>query len=522
MAPKLFEAFAGYEDPGSAGGSLGPDVLGGPAILSGPTASRGANDYAFKERTEEQFEPILDELEKAAEHDPSFQKKVREAFKSDANLGELKQRIQEAKALVRESRRAQTLGAPGDSGSERAVELLGIEEPVSAGVPDLLGAVPDTFSDDYVRDHVDARYVTGRPRVDLLPNLRRYEDDSPGGLIGWLLFNGPEALRVPRRLTPPFREQFGRIENAAKFRRHSAADPFVYELREPGGDTPTRIALFADFGTGLGHTMFIARQLEIDRFEAAVHLGDVYYTGTPEQYKTNFKEPLEPVVAAGTDLFVIPDNHDGYSGFHAYCDFIDTVGNRTRQGGSYFALLTKHVQFIGVDTIWHSDRGRLQDEDVQRWLQERLAIGREGGHANVLLTGHEPYAYESPGLTALNEDVTALAGGAIDLWFWGNTHYCALFDRTDATPYHGSCIGHAGYPYKRAALGKPTAAPVVFLETGSRYEGSGTREDRGMNGFCAFEIDADGNVALRYLDWRGQERHLARFAKQPNGTLRKV
>ena len=62
MAPKLFEAFAGYEDPGREGGVLGPNVLGGPEILSAPTASRDPNDYAFKERTEEQFEPILDEL----------------------------------------------------------------------------------------------------------------------------------------------------------------------------------------------------------------------------------------------------------------------------------------------------------------------------------------------------------------------------------------------------------------------------------------------------------------------------
>ena len=512
---KLFETFAGYEDPGGAGVLGGPPMLGGPAILA-------ADDVAFQERTEAQFETIVAELEREANRDPEgFAQRVRDAFKNDATVAELKARIQDAKRLVEETKSSQLLGV-GDAGGEEAAALLGLDAEDSGQGPALLG-VPASFSDEYVAQHVDPRYWRGRPRIDLQPNLKRYEDDSAGGLIGWLLFNGLEAVRVPRSSKPPFREQFGRIPNAEEFRRHSNGDTFVYPLREPP-DGPTRIALFADFGTGLGHALFIARQLEVDTFEAAVHLGDVYYTGTPEQYKTNFKEPLDPVVAAGTDLFVIPDNHDGYSGFHAYCEYIDKVPRKraSRQGGSYFALLTEHVQFLGVDTIWHSDRGRLQDDGVRDWLRQRLAEGRETKRANVLLTGHEPYAYGKDALTALNEDVVDLAGGAIDLWFWGNTHYCALFERKDATPYYGSCIGHAGYPYARERRGKPSPADVIFLEDGSRYEGSDARDDRGMNGFCAFEIARNGDVTLNYLDWRGQQRHVARFAKQPNGSLRHV
>jgi hypothetical protein len=153
-----------------------------------------------------------------------------------------------------------------------------------------------------------------------------------------------------------------------------------------------------------------------------------------------------------------------------------------------------------------------------------LKAGRDAGRANVLLTGHEPYEFGKGELTELNNDVMALSRDSLDLWFGGNTHYCALFGPglDKKTPYFGSCIGHAGYPYKRLDRddAEKSAAPVVWAEYGSRYEPEAdVRSDRGMNGFCSFEIEANGDVELRYIDWRGQERCTARFKKQSNGRL---
>jgi hypothetical protein len=107
----------------------------------------------------------------------------------------------------------------------------------------------------------------------------------------------------------------------------------------------------------------------------------------------------------------------------------------------------------------------------------------------------------------------------VDLWFWGNTHYCALFDRAGATPnrralsFTGSCIGHGGYPYDIERLGKNMPAPLVFLETRGRFpEATGLRPDRGNNGYCTLVLKGDGSLALRYVDWMGNLRCEAIFS----------
>lgn len=490
----LFEYLTGYEEAAASSGS--PPILSGDAV-----PHRSA-------RGEEHFHEILAALAKRAEEDPQFAQKMADAFGVPPDPAHLRAQIAAAREIVARSGDSGLLGPGGGGWSQQEEALEG---------PELLG-IPKDFSDGYVQEFVVARYRDGFPAIDLEPKLRRFEDRHPLGVLGWLIFNGPEALSVPRGGPPRFKEQFGRINGAEEFRRHGPADSFVYRL-EPRVAGKIRVALLADFGTGLAPSRFIARQIAVDRFDAAVHLGDVYYTGEIHEYERYFETPLEPALRNGTKLFVIPDNHDAYSGFHAYADFLK---RRLTQKGSYFAIETKFVQFIGVDTIWHSDRGRIEDAHLREWLAERFAAGRAADRANVLLTGHQPYSYKKTTLEPLNGDVLSLAQGALDLWFWGNTHYCALFDRSSATPYYGSCVGHAGYPYERQPRKEdapPSAAPVLFVEAGSRYEGSDVRPDRGMNGFCSFEIDTTGAVDLHYRDWRGHERCVAQFARQPDGTL---
>jgi len=445
-----------------------------------------------------QLEKQVAELKQRYEKDPEgVLKGLKEAFPPDPDDDEedYRERIEEA--------------------LERTEDLEGTELEAAAHAGLEAASLPSNFI-----DNIAAKYR--HPGIQIDPNAFLFEDDSVLGIFGWVFFNGLQAAAVPRTNGEPNFRQLAE-EKGQLFRSHIGKQSgFQYRLDSPPAGQPLRIFLFADFGTGLAHSRYIARQLEVDRPACAVHLGDVYYTGTKKQYFEYFREPLRNVVESDeTKLFVIPDNHEGYSGFEGYVEFLDE--NRRRfpktqeQEGSYFCVSGDHVQLIGVDTIWNSTKGHIGDPDVKAWLRQRLDEGRDNGRANVLLTGHHPYEYGKTTSEKLFSDVESLAdANLIDLWFWGNTHYCALFDRSQEFPFYGSCIGHGGYPYKKIKPGKPTPSKLLFLETGSRYEPTGIRSDRGMNGYCLLEVETDGRIRLKYMDWLGRERHSELFGR--NGS----
>ncbi len=413
-------------------------------------------------------------------------------------------------------------------GEDDLPELLELETaPQEDGLAcDLAWDVPEDFCATHAAAFIDARLRHHRATIALDAASHRFEPDHLLGRIGWVLFGGPAALRVPRAGVRPNRERLGRLAGARLFRRHGD-DDFIYPLASRS-DGSTAVALLGGMATGLGHARYIARQLEVDPYQAAVHLGGVGYAATNEEYRHHLLEPLAAARRSGTELFVVPHSHDGYSGFQACSDFFDR--RDVRQQGSYFALRSSHIQFLAVDTVWHSQLGRIQDARLRRWLGARLVEGRELGLTNVLLTGHHPLEYGRYRKTGLHADVMEVAAGRLDLWFWAETPYCALYGPRkvhdparawDAIPYIGSSIGHAGSPYPRLADPPTGRHPtrLLWAETGSRYEPSRVRSDRGMNGFCALEVDAAGAIRLRYRDWRGHDRCIVHLARSADGSV---
>lgn len=328
----------------------------------------------------------------------------------------------------------------------------------------------------------------------------------------WAVFCGPFVLES--KLLPP-----------APFRWHSApAYPgrFVYKLLEPTPNQPLRVALFSDFGTGLYHSCYIAKQIRHFAYPYAIHLGDVYYAGRASEYDTNFKAQLDPILAR-TKLFTMLGNHDMYSSAFAFFDYLDerkrSYPNLQEQQGSYFALRSQKFQIVVGETEYF-DRFRCRQPDVLDWMERVLREGRNSGLMNILLTSDQPYEYGKPESTMLFRDLELfIRDRLIDVWFWGNTHYCALFDRSEQYPFIGSCIGHGGYPYSRYYRGQIEPAPVLFLETQARFPSwTNVRQDRGNNGYCVLELADDGTFAIRYLDWMGNERCLASLRRLQPGT----
>lgn len=343
------------------------------------------------------------------------------------------------------------------------------------------------------------------PRIPIDATDTQFE--TWGDWPRWAFLAGPPRISMPLR-------------DKAPFRRHETAPSgtdYIYPIHQ-SHDRPTEIALFSDFGTGKYHSRYIASQMEKKKYPYAIHLGDVYYAGRQKEFETNFIEPLQGVLPVSR-FFAMNGNHEMMSMGTWYFQFIDRLRNyaHQEQEGSYFCLRGSAYQIIGVDTDYFSF-SRFPDLETQRWLTARLLEGRQLGLINILLTGDEPYEFDSTKITDLyTQDLYTDVHDRklVDLWLWGNTHYCALFDRSNDFPFIGSCIGHGGYPYDRVSREEVRcAAPVKFLETSARFPAhTNLRQDRGNNGYCVLrfprmtsgELTAP-EIELEYIDWLGHQR----------------
>jgi hypothetical protein len=212
------------------------------------------------------------------------------------------------------------------------------------------------------------------------------------------------------------------------------------------------------------------------------------------------------------------------SGGYPYFAYIN-YKRSTRQGwveqdqqGSYFCIRNERCQLIGIDTAFH-DNGHHNHEKLQKWLGQRLSEGKQDNpkRINILLSQNEPYSLGQEKFSGLYQDLKQFIDDKlIDFWFWGNTHYGALFERTDKLPFVGSCVGHGGHPiYKKDVeedaqkhrdllKKKKNAAPIQWVELTPRFP-NGLRPELGNNGFCMMELEK-GAVRLRYYDWLGKKQ----------------
>ena len=108
-----------------------------------------------------------------------------------------------------------------------------------------------------------------------------------------------------------------------------------------------QFALFSDWGTGLYGAQPIAETIaQRSDLDYVVHLGDVYYAGTPKEVANRFLA-LWPQVEGATKL-ALNSNHEMYSGGHAYFEqTLPAFGQKS----SYFALQNDHWLVVGLDTV---------------------------------------------------------------------------------------------------------------------------------------------------------------------------
>jgi hypothetical protein len=205
-----------------------------------------------------------------------------------------------------------------------------------------------------------------------------------------------------------------------------------------------RIALFADWGTGLYGAPAISRCISGDQspFTHVIHLGDIYYSGTENEVDDR-QMPFWPNVKGATNR-ACNANHEMYSGGHGYFGKILPLFG---QQASYFAIENQYWILVGLDTAYYDHS--LNGEQVL-WLTTILGNPARANKKLVLLSHHQPFSLlDDQGPQVISFLRLLLDSGRIHAWYWGHEHRCVLYDAHPSWKFLGRCIGHGGYPYYR-------------------------------------------------------------------------
>ena len=275
-----------------------------------------------------------------------------------------------------------------------------------------------------------------------------------------------------------------RIGGKARFIEHQRLDDFRFTM-------PDRavVALVSDWGTGNAHAVAVARQIALRAPDHVIHLGDVYYSGTPREAHRHFLDVWKAHGPARARYWCLNANHDMYSGGHGYFGHILPAFD---QPASYFSLGNEAWQLIGMDTGYVS--GSFTTPQMA-WL-EAQTNGR--ARKSILLTHHHLLSAFRKRGTALEEWLEPhLAASQLYGWIWGHEHH--LVQYADHRGVKCRCIGNGALPYVPPdRLVRRHPAEIVRMETRT----SPLDPDRGIHGFALLTFDGP-QVYLEYVDETG-------------------
>jgi hypothetical protein len=270
-----------------------------------------------------------------------------------------------------------------------------------------------------------------------------------------------------------------------KFITHTSLDSFQLQLPDQA-----TVALFSDWGTGEATAKRVMQQIALQNPTHAIHLGDVYYSGTEKEIQERFLDIIdaEGPPPAGCRYLALNSNHEMYSGGHAYFEL--TLKTRFHQEASYFNLRNAHWQLIGLDS-GYEDHGL---KDPQRdWLVAQLGAS---GPKNILLTHHQLFSpFESRASDRkLHQKVEPLLD-KVFAWFWGHEHKAIVYGKHKGI--HARCIGHGAIP-EDVPYGNPKFPDVPILKVDERQGPDGDN----MHGFALLRFNGN-RLQVSYIDELG-------------------
>ncbi len=222
----------------------------------------------------------------------------------------------------------------------------------------------------------------------------------------------------------------------------------VVEYRLPAR---ARIGLISDWGTGMEDARYLLQALLRLEPTVLIHLGDIYYAGTPREDELHFADVLNAAfqqLGHRIPVFTIPGNHDYYSGAGPFYGLVDRLNTgAAKQAASYFCLRSEDSawQLVGVDTGFNDRRPSSRFDSFaaapalhaseEEWLRHKLLTfpGR------TVLLSHHPLFSAHRRLNGGRSDApqpnfnSALYSAVqpyldrIAIWMWGHEHSLGIY-----------------------------------------------------------------------------------------------
>jgi hypothetical protein len=296
-----------------------------------------------------------------------------------------------------------------------------------------------------------------------------------------------------------------------------------------------RVGLIGDWGTGADPARRLLGLVKAQKPDVLIHLGDIYYSGTPEECTRKFEAEMAAVFGpkeTRIPIFTLSGNHDMYSGGVGYYDLIGRLNRAPHvQPASFFCLRSVEAgwQILAMDTGRHDhsplgvgDAVTFVEAEEQAWLKQR--IGEFAGRT-ILLSHHQLFsAFARIGpkdargaADPVNPSLLGMYDGFGDdrgrvaAWFWGHEHNLCIYEAYSGLE-RGRCIGHGAVPvfieddpYEPLAGVRfpPKIVPNTQLSHDGRYYRHGFAMlslNAGGKGSAAYVEDRDGQAVLTYAE----------------------
>jgi hypothetical protein len=264
-----------------------------------------------------------------------------------------------------------------------------------------------------------------------------------------------------------------------------------------------KVAVIGDWGTGLDDAIELLQNIMLQHNPTAIiHLGDIYYSGTPTECTHAFIDALAAVGASKIPVFTIPGNHEYYSLGYGYFPMLTQLNiniPNAAQPASYFCLRTADLgyQFLAMDTGYNdaNPANQFNTGYAGPWLQSTEATWHQDKlnnfkGATILLSHHQLFSTNAKlngslstygNLPYLNPYLYSVFGPylrtKVAAWLWGHEHNFALYQQGLLQLSNSALLGCSAYEELTSANPYAQNYPQIpYYGTPSQWE-LGTNTD---------------------------------------------